>query len=78
LDANDDKDLCRYEFLEIIVRIAKIKYIENSKYAMSIAEATKKIIDEHIIPNFTPNIKWQEFRDEELWELEVDELLKTN
>ena len=26
LDINDDKSVCRYEFLEIIARLAKIKY----------------------------------------------------
>lgn len=29
LDNNDDNSLCRYELLEIIVRLAKIKYMEK-------------------------------------------------
>lgn len=30
LDDNDDRNLCRYEFFEILVRIAKTKYMESS------------------------------------------------
>lgn len=30
LEANDDRDLCRYEFFEIIVRMAMEKYIKHN------------------------------------------------
>jgi len=36
-DNNDDSNLCRYELLEIIVRMAKTKYIENLKEPISVA-----------------------------------------
>ena len=39
LDDNPDKELCRYEFFEIIVRMAKLKY-ENQKLGLSVADAT--------------------------------------
>ena len=29
LDDNDDRNLCRYEFFEIIVRLAKTKFIDK-------------------------------------------------
>lgn len=29
IDNNDDKTLCRYEYLEIVVRLAKIKYFDR-------------------------------------------------
>ena len=54
LEANDDSSLCRFEFLEIIVRMAKEKYYEKGK-ASTIAEATKLIIETFIVPN--PYIK---------------------
>ena len=31
LDNNDDSNLCRYEYIEIIVRLAKAKFMENTK-----------------------------------------------
>jgi hypothetical protein len=50
LDNNDDKSLCRYEFLEIIARLGKIKYFDKDKCA-SIADAAEKIIVDYILPN---------------------------
>ena len=47
LEDNPDKELCRYEFFEIIVRMAKLKF-ENQKLGLSISEATKKLIDDYI------------------------------
>lgn len=77
LDNNDDNSLCRYELLEIIVRLAKIKYTEKH-ICDTIAEATERIIVEHILPNSCERMPWQEFRDERLWTLECDDLLKAN
>ena len=28
---NDDKQLCRFEFFEVLIRIAKGKYLDNKK-----------------------------------------------
>ena len=50
LEDNDDNSLCRYELLEIVVRMAKIKYHEKG-ICKSISEATEKLLTEHIIPN---------------------------
>ena len=36
LEDNPDKELCRYEFFEIIVRMAKLKY-ENQKLNLTVA-----------------------------------------
>ena len=44
--------LKRYEFLEILVRLANIKYLE-SKIVKTFAEATEKIIVECVLPHFT-------------------------
>lgn len=77
LDNNDDKSLCRYEFLEIIARLAKIKYFEKG-ICHSVAASTEKMIQDSILPNTTEKMPWQEFRDNELWTLEVDDLFKAN
>lgn len=57
--------LKRFEFLEILVRLANIKYLE-SKIVKTYAEATEKLIKECILPNFSLE-PWQEFRDKHLW-----------
>lgn len=44
LDNNDDSNLCRYELLEIICRMAKCKYVDSLKETNSVAEATEKLI----------------------------------
>ena len=54
--------LNRFEFLEIIVRLANIKFCETKKIK-SISEATKVLIEDFIKTNYTPE-PWQKFRDE--------------
>ena len=39
-EANDDRSLCRFEFYEILVRIAKLKFYEKGA-ATSIASAVE-------------------------------------
>ena len=41
------------------------------------AEATEKLIKDCVIPNFVPE-PWQEFRDKELWTIDVNNLLVSN
>ncbi len=53
--------LKRYEFLEIIVRLANIKYLET-KIVKTFADATEKLITECILPNYQIE-PWQEFRN---------------
>ena len=76
-DANDDNSLCRFEFLEIIVRLGKIKFYEKGK-CKTIAESTRKFIQEYLVPNSFDRMEWQEFRSDKLWCLDVDDLLKAN
>ena len=77
LEANDDKSLCRYEFLEITARLAKIKYFDKGT-SPSIPDSTNRLITEHIIPNTCEVMPWQGFRDKLLWVLEIDDLFKAN
>ena len=48
-DGNDDRALIRFEFLEILVRIVRGKYIETQKET-SLAEGLERLIREHIVP----------------------------
>ena len=68
--------LKRFEFLENLVRLANVKYIEP-KIVKSYPEATEKLIVECIIPNFIPD-PWQEFRIKQLWTIDVNDLLEAN
>ena len=68
--------LKRFEFLEILVRLANSKYGEP-KIVKTYAEATEKLITECVIPYYTPD-PWQEFRDKELWTIDVNDLLESN
>jgi hypothetical protein len=50
LDNNDDSNLCRYEYMEIISRIAKKKFLDRGKCKTN-AESIEKLITEFILPN---------------------------
>ena len=76
-DQNDDNALIRFEFLEIIIRLAKGKYLETGRES-SIVLAVQKTLTNHILPMKGQVIKWQEFRDSELWCHEVNDLLEVN
>ena len=58
---NPDKELCRFEILEIMVRIAGAKYKDPGQ-TKTYCEGLKILIDNHILP-FCDNIDWQNFRD---------------
>ena len=77
LDANDDKSLCRYEFMEIIVRMAKCKF-HDSGIDSTLAAATERILTEYVLPNACATMECQAFRDKEVWDLDIDDLLKAN
>jgi hypothetical protein len=45
---NADRALCRFEFYEIIVRIAQAKFVDNGHFN-SIADATQFLIEKYIL-----------------------------
>ena len=77
LSDNDDRNLCRYEFFEILVRIAKTKYLERN-ICNTHWEATEKLILEFLLPNSIDKMDGQKFRDEQLWTLDVNDLFELN
>lgn len=50
LEENDDSSLCRYEYFEIIARMAKTKFLEKT-LVPTMSEALHKLISEFLIPN---------------------------
>ena len=57
--------------------MAKEKYYEKGR-SKSIHESCELLIKEYLIPNSNEKMQWQEFRDTELWTLEIDDLIKAN
>ena len=47
---NPDRDLCRFEFYEIIVRMGGAKY-KDSGQVTTWDEATRRLIENNLIPN---------------------------
>ena len=47
LEDNPDRELCRYEFFEILVRMAKLKY-ENRKVGCTVAESVERFLQDFI------------------------------
>lgn len=76
---NDGDSLCRYEFFEIICRMAQCKFFtKNKEVVNSVSEAIEKMIDEFIIPNSVEMYEYQGFRDKYLWNLDVEDMLVAN
>lgn len=73
---NPANALSRFEFLEILVRLANNKFKETGVCA-TYEEAFNKLLEEHVLPLANPE-PWQEFRDELLWTVEVNDVLEAN
>lgn len=77
LEDNPDRLLCRYEFYEILVRIASEKYIK-SMACKNMTRAVARILNDNIFKNsdFVPPI--QQWRDDHLWTVHIDDLYQAN
>ena len=75
-DLNSKMELCRYEFYEILVRIANERYV-NKGICSKIHNALELLINDHVLPFSNPG-PWQEFRDKILWTIDVNDLFHAN
>ena len=73
-DDNPDRELCRFEFFEIIVRMAVCKYQD---LALTPAEAVRKLLNEHILKHGTASNALQ-FRHDKLYHVDVNDILEVN
>jgi hypothetical protein len=73
-DDNPDRELCRFEFFEIMVRMAVCKYQD---LALTPAEALRKLLNEHILKYGGASSALQ-FRHEKLYHVEVNDILEVN
>ena len=74
---NADRALCRFEFYEIIVRIAQAKFVDSGMFH-SIAEATEHLIENYLVRFRFERMEGQEWRTRELWTIEIDAFYKAN
>jgi len=74
---NADRALCRFEFYEIIVRIAQAKLVELG-YCEHLDEAVESLIINYIQRFKIDKMEGQSWRDRELWSIEVDSFFKAN
>eukprot|EP00347_Sterkiella_histriomuscorum_P011119 403373687 len=73
---NADRDLSRYEFLEILLRLANEKY-KKSGQVTTYTQALQRFLDENLYPNIEETNS-QIFRDTQLYTFYVNELLVRN
>lgn len=57
--------------------MAKTKYQEKG-ICKNVASSVEKIVKEHILPHHSMSMLGQQFRDDMLWTLEIDDLYKAN
>lgn len=67
--------LARFEFWELLVRIANNKYRESGQ-VQTYSQALEKLITEKLLVYET--VPWQGFRDKELWVIDVHDILDAN
>jgi hypothetical protein len=77
LEDNPDKSLCRYEFYEIIVRIAIEKYLK-SRICITLTEAVGKLLWENIFKYSDFVISGQQWRQDNLWTVQNNDLYQVN
>ena len=76
-DNNDDNALNRFEFLEILLRIARGKYMDYGKETQ-LAYALMKLLQTYILPMVPKLWPLQSWRNEQLWSTEVNEFVLAN
>jgi hypothetical protein len=73
---NPGNALCRFQFMEAVVRLGNEKY-KSPGLVKTFAEGTQRVLDECIFKYYEPE-PWQSWREEELWSLDVDDLYGSN
>mmetsp|Transcript_25236 Transcript_25236/g.39053 ORF Transcript_25236/g.39053 Transcript_25236/m.39053 type:complete len:270 (-) Transcript_25236:87-896(-) len=73
---SSERELHRYEFVEIIVRLAQKKFKEPG-ICENLHSATEKMLIEYIIPK-NAAVDGLNFREEHMYNLRVDEIFKKN
>ena len=77
LFSSAERNLNRYEFIEILVRFANIKYKEKTHQAKTTCEAIEMMLQKNVYPNCRETDGWQ-FRQNHLYNVKVNTFLKRN
>ena len=81
---NDKDHLYRYEFIEVLLRIAEFRYMENyspkiKPLATNYVEALSVLSSQVLKPFFEEATSlWSGFRENHLWTVEINSLYSTN
>jgi hypothetical protein len=73
---NPNKALIRFEFIEMLVRMAKDKYFRPG-IASSVTEAFEMVIEKNLMP-ITVAHEWHGWREKELWTVECNDVIQAN
>ena len=76
-EADSVKICIRYEFLELLVRMARGKYIDFGTMR-SLADSTQRLLDRHLLPLEEQCAFYEEWRYKYLYTNEVNEILMAN
>lgn len=77
-DENPDRELCRFEFFELLLRISICKF-KDTYICDTYHESFEKLIKEYVFRHSHKNQQsWQEFRENYLWTIEVNDLIEAN
>lgn len=71
-----ERELHRYEFVEVIVRLSLVKYKEP-KIIDKLHDATLEILEKDVLPN-NPSVDGYNFRKEQMYNLKCDDIFKKN
>jgi len=77
METNDDNALCRFEFMEIMIRLAKGKYVDSGKEP-SLSKAVQMLLDNHVLQMEGLLLPWSRFRFNEMHNDEVNSLMEIN
>ena len=69
--------LNRSEFIEVLVRIAKGKFVDT-KICSKVSEALAMLLQENVLKDWSLTPTWQEFRSRYLWTLDVNDVFAAN
>ena len=71
-----ERELHRYEFVEVIVRLSLVKY-KDSKIYSNLHDATRVILEHDILPN-NPSVDGYNFRKDHMYNLKCDDIFRKN
>ena len=69
--------LNRTKFIDLLIRIAKLKFVDSNQ-VQAVYQSLELLIQQHIVPNLIEKMETQYFRDKHVYTLEIDDVLKLN